>query len=93
MVAIDPSRVVRRCPLVERKAVARRAAALGRLLAPALCRPSRRGRRSVLDAVRNVGAESIVAKRRAGLYRSGPSRDWPLPSIHQLLDWNCNCLD
>jgi bifunctional non-homologous end joining protein LigD len=26
--------------------------------------------------VREVGAEGIIAKRRAGLYRAGPSREW-----------------
>jgi bifunctional non-homologous end joining protein LigD len=30
----------------------------------------------LLEAMRKIGAEGIVAKRRAGLYRSGPSRDW-----------------
>jgi bifunctional non-homologous end joining protein LigD len=30
----------------------------------------------LLDAVREVGAEGIVAKRRAGFYRAGPSREW-----------------
>jgi ATP-dependent DNA ligase len=30
----------------------------------------------LLASVREVGAEGIVAKRRAGLYRSGPSWEW-----------------
>jgi bifunctional non-homologous end joining protein LigD len=31
---------------------------------------------SLLAAVRKVSAEGIVAKRRTGLYRAGPSRAW-----------------
>jgi bifunctional non-homologous end joining protein LigD len=67
---------LRRCPLVERKAM------LAELLHSAGC--SRllyvdhvdEGGDRLLAAVREVGAEGIVAKRRAGLYRSGPSREW-----------------
>jgi bifunctional non-homologous end joining protein LigD len=67
-------RDLRRCPLVERKAI------LAGLLHSAGC--SRllcvdyveEGGDRLLAAVREVGAEGIVAKRRAGLYRSGPSR-------------------
>jgi bifunctional non-homologous end joining protein LigD len=69
-------RDLRRCLLVERKAI------LAGLLQSAGC--SRllyvdhvdEGGDRLLDAVREVGAEGIVAKRRAGLYRSGPSREW-----------------
>jgi bifunctional non-homologous end joining protein LigD len=67
---------LRRCPLIERKAI------LAGLLHSAGC--SRllyvdhveEGGDRLLAAVREVGAEGIVAKRRAGLYRSGPSREW-----------------
>jgi ATP-dependent DNA ligase len=67
---------LRRCPLVERKAI------LAELLRSAGC--SRllyvdhvaEGGDRLFAAVREVGAEGIVAKRRAGLYRSGPRREW-----------------
>jgi bifunctional non-homologous end joining protein LigD len=67
---------LRRCPLVERKAM------LAELLRSAGC--SRllyvdhvdEGGDRLLAAVREVGAEGIVAKRRTGLYRAGPSREW-----------------
>jgi ATP-dependent DNA ligase len=65
-----------RCPLVERKAI------LAELLRSAGC--SRLlyvdyvddGGDRLLAAAREIGAEGIVAKRRAGLYRDGPSREW-----------------
>jgi ATP-dependent DNA ligase len=38
----------------------------------------------LLDAVREVGAEGIIAKRRAGRYRSGPSRDWLKTKVAQV---------
>jgi bifunctional non-homologous end joining protein LigD len=67
---------LRRCPHIERKAM------LAELIRSAGC--SRllyvdhvdKGGDRLLDAVREVGAEGIVAKRRAGPYRAGPSRDW-----------------
>jgi bifunctional non-homologous end joining protein LigD len=67
---------LRRCPLVERKAI------LAGLLHSAGCPRLLyvdhvdEGGDRLLDAVRKVGAEGVVAKRRAGLYRSGPSREW-----------------
>jgi bifunctional non-homologous end joining protein LigD len=67
---------LRRCPLVERKAILAellRAAGCPRLLYVDYVDDD--GDR-LLDAVRKVGAEGIVAKRRAGLYHSGPSREW-----------------
>jgi bifunctional non-homologous end joining protein LigD len=30
----------------------------------------------LFDAVRSAGGEGIVAKRRSGSYRAGPSREW-----------------
>ena len=67
---------LRRRPLVERKAM------LAGLLHSAGC--SRllyvdhvdEGGDRLLAAVCSVGAEGIVAKRRAGLYRAGPGREW-----------------
>jgi bifunctional non-homologous end joining protein LigD len=46
------------------------------VLAPAARRPRRRGWRSATRRVCSVSAEGIVAKRRAGLYRAGPGREW-----------------
>jgi bifunctional non-homologous end joining protein LigD len=67
---------LRRCPLIERKTM------LAELLRSAGCprllyvdHVDERGDR-LLDAVRKAGAEGIVAKRRTGLYRAGPSREW-----------------
>jgi bifunctional non-homologous end joining protein LigD len=69
-------RDLRRCPLVERKAM------LAELLRSAGC--SRllyvdhvdEGGDCLLAAVREIGAEGIIARRRAGLYRAGPGREW-----------------
>jgi bifunctional non-homologous end joining protein LigD len=65
---------LRRCPLVERKAI------LAELLRSAGCARLLyvdhvdEGGGWLLAAGRAVGAEGIVAKRRAGLYRAGPGR-------------------
>ena len=40
------------------------------------CSTSIDGGDRLLAAVREVGAEGIIAKRRAGLCRAGPSREW-----------------
>jgi bifunctional non-homologous end joining protein LigD len=67
---------LRRYPLVERKAVLAdlvRSAGCSRLL---YVDHVDEGGDRLFDAVREVGAEGIVAKRRVGLYRSGPSREW-----------------
>jgi bifunctional non-homologous end joining protein LigD len=67
---------LRRCPLVERKAMLAelvRSAGCSRLLYLDYVDD---GGDRLLAAVREVGAEGIVAKRRAGLYRSGSSREW-----------------
>jgi ATP-dependent DNA ligase len=67
---------LRACPLVERKAL------LAALLAEAA---SKRivyvdhledGADRLLDGMRQAGGEGIVAKRAAGRYRAGPSREW-----------------
>src|SRR4051812_22128786 len=38
---------------------------------------------SSLEAVRQVGAEGIVSKRRGSLYTGGQSRDWRKTKCHQ----------
>jgi bifunctional non-homologous end joining protein LigD len=67
---------LRACPLIERKAL------LAALLAEAA---SKRivyvdhledGADRLLDGMRQAGGEGIVAKRAAGRYRAGPSREW-----------------
>ena len=67
---------LRRWPLIERKAI------LSELLREAGCPRLLyvdhvdEGGDRLLAAVREVGAEGIVAKRRTASYRPGPSRDW-----------------
>src|SRR6185369_5649312 len=39
--------------------------------------------RELLEAVRQVGAEGIVSKRRGSLYRGGPGRDWVKAKISE----------
>ena len=39
--------------------------------------------RELLEAVRQVGAEGIVSKRRGSLYRGGESRDWLKTKCHE----------
>jgi bifunctional non-homologous end joining protein LigD len=67
---------LRRSPPIERKAIPEeliRSAGCPRLL---YVDHVDEGGDRLLDAVRDVGAEGIVAKRRVGLYRAGPSREW-----------------
>ncbi len=67
---------LRSCPLVERKAL------LAALLEDAQCKRViyvdhlEHGADRLLDGVRQAGGEGIVAKRAAGRYRPGPSREW-----------------
>jgi bifunctional non-homologous end joining protein LigD len=69
-------RDLRRCPLIERTSIlAQLIRSAGRRRLVYVDHVENGGDR-LLAAVREAGAEGIVAKRRAGLYRSGPSRDW-----------------
>jgi bifunctional non-homologous end joining protein LigD len=67
---------LRPCPLVERKAM------LAELLVKGDCNRVlyvdhiEHGAERLLDGVRQAGGEGIVAKRAAGRYRAGPSREW-----------------
>jgi bifunctional non-homologous end joining protein LigD len=66
---------LRACPLVERKEM------LAALFAKAECKRVvyvdhlEGGTDRLLDGVRQAGGEGIVAKRAAGRYRAGPSRE------------------
>jgi bifunctional non-homologous end joining protein LigD len=66
---------LRACPLIERKAL------LAALLGRAACKRVvyvdhiEDGADRLLEAVRQAGGEGIVAKRAAGRYRAGPSRE------------------
>ena len=67
---------LRDCALVDRKALLAevlRAAGCPRLV---YVDHVESGGDRLLEAVREVGAEGIVAKRRTSLYRAGPSREW-----------------
>jgi len=67
---------LRRCPIEDRKALLRdlvgaancpRVVAVDHIVGNG---------RQLFEAVRQVGAEGIVSKRRGSLYRGGESRDW-----------------
>ncbi len=67
---------LRTCPLTKRKAL------LAELLAKGACKRIvyvdhiEDGADRLLDGVRQAGGEGIVAKRAAGRYRAGSSREW-----------------
>jgi bifunctional non-homologous end joining protein LigD len=67
---------LRRCPIEDRKALLRDL--IGAAGCPRLVYVDHvvSSGAELLEAVRQVGAEGIVSKRRCSLYRGGPGRDW-----------------
>ena len=67
---------LRRCPIEDRKALLRRVLDEARCERVVYVDRSIGWGKQLFEAVRQVGAESMVSKRRRSLYRGGDSRDW-----------------
>src|SRR5205814_4843528 len=74
---------LRRCPIEDRKALLRDVIGAARCERIVYVDHVRGIGRQLFEAVRQVGAEGIVSKRRGSLYRGGESRDWLKTKCHE----------
>src|SRR3954469_24582383 len=74
---------LRRCPIEDRKALLRDVIGAARCERIVYVDHVRGIGRQLFEAVRQVGAEGIVSKRRGSIYRGGESRDWLKTKCHE----------
>jgi bifunctional non-homologous end joining protein LigD len=74
---------LRRCPIEDRKALLRDVIGAARCERIVYVDHARGIGRELFEAVRQVGAEGIVSKRRGSFYQGGRSRDWLKTKCHE----------